>query len=577
MARFVALFALVLGVSGLTLEGTLDQQAKAAQDQMLAQTAKAMEGYQNALTKLGEKQLGTEVESFEKALEQLNRNLAAFEHKDLKDSTVFQEYVGVRDEAKKAAAALADARKALPAPAPTDWGHSTAQDEEEIEIAPAALLQIQKQFQKLQENPDTMKAQLVDMDFDDMESQEAQDFMDEWKQQKENEFLKSDKEENRMQEKLWAKKDKEMKLKLKNKQGPTKSKERILKEQAIAQNFTSPYRALSLKKSQRLLDPETVEEGKGTYGKFAKLILDTHEEAAETTNEEVWSAEEFVSTESEFLPKGFPNSHAGFHRCPGYKYKYHRQVHKCPPGSACKEHCAEETDPKMIEMMKQQDLKKEEKEEMAVAQKELDAELDESGDDEEQMNSDADSSAEGEDEELDFTEKVMEWFKNMQEENVAENVESQTEPSALIQTEKKTNKDTLTAKIYGQLMNQHPEFVNFFQKQTPAKPVPAARNLVQKGKVGPAALRNKPKKEEAKKEDPKRKILSLEATMKQREAELKEEAMIRQKATVEANKAMKLCNGVKKCEKMVDKKLEHGVFDHQVKEKLKEKLIAKKA
>eukprot|EP00746_Dinoflagellata_sp_MGD_P140742 gnl/MRDRNA2_/MRDRNA2_73945_c0_seq2.p1 gnl/MRDRNA2_/MRDRNA2_73945_c0~~gnl/MRDRNA2_/MRDRNA2_73945_c0_seq2.p1 ORF type:complete len:219 (+),score=79.92 gnl/MRDRNA2_/MRDRNA2_73945_c0_seq2:64-657(+) len=98
MARFIALFALVLGANALT---TLEQM--------------------------------------EKANDMLTKYLATFEKKDLKDPQVYKEYVAVREGAKTAALALDEKRKAtLAAPVDSkedeDWRPAEQAAEETVQL-----------------------------------------------------------------------------------------------------------------------------------------------------------------------------------------------------------------------------------------------------------------------------------------------------------------------------------------------------------------------------------------------------------------------------------------------------------
>lgn len=362
MVRCFALFALICGASGLKAE---------------------------------------QVASFEDALEQLNHNLAIFENRDLKDSKVYDEYVSVRNEAKKAAAALAEARNSLPPPDPTDWGHDDADD-----ITEEDSLEVEEKEKSSEDDPideKTQQAQLVDMDVEEMPVERVQALALKVKEQHElvieNEDKKEQKRQEKLQAKLEAKKDKEMKLKLK-KQMTLKTKEGRDAQQRDLLQFQSPYRAAMKKKD--LKEPDVIDEGHGTYGKFKDLIMGSDLGA------------------SSFMEAGEESS--------------------APP----------------------------------------------------QRN--------------------------------------------LVQQPKKTAQPSGKTGLQPKKSTQQP------------------------GKTGQD-------KAKLKQEEP-RKILSLEATMAQREKELQEEALIRKKATVEANKALKLCNGARKCEKMVEQKLEHGVFDHMVKDKL---------
>jgi len=67
-------------------------------------------------------------------------------------------------------------------------------------------------------------------------------------------------------------------------------------------------------------------------------------------------------------------------------------------------------------------------------------------------------------------------------------------------------------------------------------------------------------------------ILSLEDTIAKREKELEADAKDHKKAEAMAEKAKKMCDGGKQCIDKVEKKLEHGVYDKEIKElKLKAK------
>jgi len=180
MARYIALFALVVGASAL----------------------------QNAQQQL---------ETLQKTSQDMNNMLDDFAKKDdLKEDSVFEEYVALREGAKQAAAAAKEFRTRFP-PAPNDWHN----DDDELEV------------EAIEE--DKIEAALKAKKQEEKEEDEVEDAKEETK-----------------------KGAKKMKLK-----GLTRA-EKLRK-------FQSPYRAASAKTEEKPL--KVLNEGKGTYGKFSDIIL----------------------------------------------------------------------------------------------------------------------------------------------------------------------------------------------------------------------------------------------------------------------------------------------------------------
>jgi len=175
----------------------------------------------------GASALHVSVEKLEETQEMLNKMLAEFEKKDLKDPMVYQEYQAVREGAKKNSEMLVKQKVAYP-PHPDDWHNDDDELEaEDIEVEKAEAV--------------ALKAKLEE---DKMEKEEEAD------------HITVEEETPKKYDRKTAKK---MKLKAQAAEGKAK-----------LEKFQSPYRTAS---KQEVKEITVIDEGKGNYGRFGETIL----------------------------------------------------------------------------------------------------------------------------------------------------------------------------------------------------------------------------------------------------------------------------------------------------------------
>jgi len=199
-----------------------------------------------------------------KTSELLEKKLASFEKKDLKDVEVYEDYVKVREEAKKAAAALEAAEKEAKA------------------FTPVQVLDPQVQRLALDlEEADNIEESKVEAQTDKLKQQaeeaEEEDRIEKIYEEKAEDTEETDQkevEEKPVEEKTEEKKVDKKTLKTRNliKKQATSKEELEAAKAANLKNFQSPYRAAS-KKEQA--PTEVLDEGTGHYGKFSKIILES--------------------------------------------------------------------------------------------------------------------------------------------------------------------------------------------------------------------------------------------------------------------------------------------------------------
>eukprot|EP00746_Dinoflagellata_sp_MGD_P140741 gnl/MRDRNA2_/MRDRNA2_73945_c0_seq1.p1 gnl/MRDRNA2_/MRDRNA2_73945_c0~~gnl/MRDRNA2_/MRDRNA2_73945_c0_seq1.p1 ORF type:complete len:240 (+),score=76.76 gnl/MRDRNA2_/MRDRNA2_73945_c0_seq1:64-720(+) len=216
MARFIALFALVLGANALNVE---EEQAK----------------YKSMATNVNQ-DVAT-LEQLIKANDQLSKHLATFEKRDLKDPEVYREYVAVREGAKTAAAALDAKYRATMGAPPADSKED--EDWRPAEQAAEETVQLKESVEESVEEDEVAEEQVEE---------------------------KEEKQTEEVEQKQSPKPKKTKKLHLKSMTEADKEKVRNLQKK-----FSSPYRAASKMPEPKEVD--VIDEGVGSYGKYKAQIV----------------------------------------------------------------------------------------------------------------------------------------------------------------------------------------------------------------------------------------------------------------------------------------------------------------